>query len=157
VAHPVDLFVDLAFLLDEGVRARHVGLGLVVIVVADEILHRVFGKEAFELAIELRRQCLVGRKDDRGALGFFDDAGHGEGLARAGRPEQHLIALALGHALRQLGDGRGLIPGGGKLGDHLEPLAALELFARCDIGGGGVHQRGRAVGMGIGHRASSGV
>jgi hypothetical protein len=51
VAHPVDLLVDLGFLLDEGVGARDVGLGLVVVVVGDEILHRVLGEEALELAV----------------------------------------------------------------------------------------------------------
>jgi hypothetical protein len=59
VAHPVDLFVDLAFLLDVGVRARDIGLGLVVVVVADEILDRVVREEALELAVELRGQRLV--------------------------------------------------------------------------------------------------
>jgi hypothetical protein len=33
------------FLLDEGVGARHVGLGLVVVVIGDEILDRVVREE----------------------------------------------------------------------------------------------------------------
>ena len=51
MAHPVDLFVNLAFLLDEGVGARHIGFGLIVIVVADKILDRVIGEEALELPV----------------------------------------------------------------------------------------------------------
>ena len=69
VAHPVDLLVDRAFLLDVGVGARHVGFGLVVVVVGDEVLHRVAGEERAELAVQLRGQRLVGREDQGGALG----------------------------------------------------------------------------------------
>src|SRR6266849_3206149 len=66
MAHAVDLVVDRGFLLDIGVGARHIGFRLVVVVIGDEILHRVVGKEAPELAVELRRQGLVGRKDRAG-------------------------------------------------------------------------------------------
>jgi hypothetical protein len=68
VAHAVDLLVDRGFLLDIGVGARDIGLGLVVVVIGDEILDRVVGEEALELAVELRRQRLVGREDQRRAL-----------------------------------------------------------------------------------------
>ncbi len=81
VAHPVDRLVHRAFLLDVGVAARHVGFGLVVVVVADEILDRVVGEEALELTIKLRGEDLVRRKDQRGPLQFLDHLGHGEGLA----------------------------------------------------------------------------
>jgi hypothetical protein len=91
VAHAVDLLVDRGFLLDEGVRARDVGFGLVIVVVGDEILDRVVGEEALELAIELGGERLVGREDERRALRRLDDLGHGEGLAGAGDAEQHLV------------------------------------------------------------------
>ena len=68
VAHAVDLLVDRRFLLDVGVGARHVGFGLVVVVVGDEVLDRVVGEEALELAVELGRQGLVGREDQGRAL-----------------------------------------------------------------------------------------
>ena len=93
VAHAVDLLVDRGFLLDIGVGARDVGLGLVIVVVGDEILDRVVGEEALELAVELRRQRLVGGEDQRRPLRRLDHLGHGEGLARAGDAEQHLVAL----------------------------------------------------------------
>ena len=82
------------FLLDIGVGARDVGLGLVVVVVGDEILDRVVGEEDLELAVELGGERLVGREDQRRALRRLDHLGHGEGLARAGDAEQHLVALA---------------------------------------------------------------
>ena len=69
VAHAVDLLVHRRFLLDVGVGARHVGFGLVVVVVGDEVLHRVVGEEALELAVELGGQRLVGRQHQGRALG----------------------------------------------------------------------------------------
>ena len=82
VAHPVDLLVQRQFLLDIGVGARDVGFRLVVVVIGDEILDRVLREEALHLAIELRRQRLVRRQDDRRAAGARDDMRHRKGLAR---------------------------------------------------------------------------
>ena len=104
VAHAVDLLVDVGFLLDIGVGARDVGFGLVIVVVGDEILDGVVGEEALELAVELRGQRLVGREDQSRPLGRLDHLGHGEGLARAGDAEQHLVALLGANALDQLLD-----------------------------------------------------
>ncbi len=104
MAHAVDLLVDRGFLLDIGVGARHVGFRLVVVVIGDEILDRVVGEERLELAVELRRQRLVGREDERRALRRLDHLGHGEGLARAGDAEQHLRAVVALHALDQVLD-----------------------------------------------------
>ncbi len=61
VAHAVDLLVDGRILLDIGIGPRHIGLGLVVVVIADKIFDGVVGKKALELAIELRGQRLVRR------------------------------------------------------------------------------------------------
>ena len=109
VAHAVDLLVYARFLLDIGVGARHIGFRLVVVVIGDEIFHRVAGEEALELAIELGRQGLVRRQDERRALGGLDDLSHGEGLARAGDAEQHLGLLALLDAGHKVANGLGLV------------------------------------------------
>ena len=135
VAHPVDLLVDRAVLLYVGVRPWDVGLGLIVVVVADEILDRIVGEEAPELAVELGGQGLVMGQDQGRALGLLDDLRHGEGLARAGDPQQHLVLVPPGEALAQLGDGVGLVPGRGVVADQLEPAPALRLV-----------RSGRAVG-----------
>src|SRR3546814_15808127 len=55
----------------------------------------VVRKEALELAIKLRGEDLVRGENQRRALQFLDHLRHGEGLARSGHAEQHLIALAL--------------------------------------------------------------
>ena len=127
VAHAVDLLVDVGFLLDIGVGARDVGLRLVIVVVGDEILDRVVGKEAPELAVELRGERLVGREDQRRALGRLDHLGHGEGLARAGDAEQHLVALVGAHALDQFLDRLRLVALRLEFGDDAKAPPALGL------------------------------
>ena len=101
VAQAVDLVVDRGVLLDVEVLGRDVGLGLVVVVVADEVLDRVVGEELAELVAELRGQRLVVRDHERGPLDPLDRRRHREGLAGAGRAEQRLEALP---ALQPLGE-----------------------------------------------------
>ena len=128
VAHPVDLLVDRRFLLDIGVGARHIGFRLVVVVVGDEILHRIVGEEALELRVELRGERLVGRQDHGRALGRLDHLGHGEGLARAGDAEQDLGTLARVDALDEIGDRRRLVAGRLVFRGHADRDAAFRLF-----------------------------
>ena len=109
VAHAVDLLVDGGVLFDVGVGPRHIGLGLVVVVVTDKILDRVVGKETLELAVELRGQRLVRRQDEGGALRRLDHLGHGVGLAGAGDAEQNLRTVVARDALDQLSDRGGLV------------------------------------------------
>ena len=78
--HLLDVLVDGGIFLDEGVGRRHVGFRLVIIVVGDEVLHRVIRKELTELAIQLGRQGLVVGHDDGRPLHLLDDIGNGEGF-----------------------------------------------------------------------------
>ena len=68
VAQAVDVLVDGGVLLDVGVGLGDVGLGLVVVVVADEVLDRVVGEEVLELAVELGGQGLVVGDDQGGPV-----------------------------------------------------------------------------------------
>ena len=116
VAQPVDLVVDRGVLLDVEVLGRDVCLGLVVVVVGDEVLDRVVGEELAELVAELRGKRLVVGDHQRGPLHLLDHPGHREGLAGAGRPEQRLEPLPLPEPLGQPGDrlrlvGRGRVGG----------------------------------------------
>ena len=51
MAHPVNRLVYARFLFDIGVAARDIGLGLVIVIIRDEIFHCIVGEEAFKLAI----------------------------------------------------------------------------------------------------------
>ncbi len=125
VAHAVDLLVDGAFLLDIGVGARHIGFRLVIIVVGNEIFHRIVGEEILEFGIELGGQRLVRREDQGRALGFLDHLGHGEGLARAGDAEQDLAALAALQPVHEIADRRRLVAGGLVFRGHANGDAAF--------------------------------
>ena len=79
-AQPLDLLVDGGIFFNVGVRARDVGLGLVVIEVADKIFDGVVGEELLELAVELGGEGLVMGDDQRGPLDLRDDIGDRERL-----------------------------------------------------------------------------
>ena len=100
MAHPVYLLVDGRILLDERVGLGDIGFGLVIVVIGDEILDIAFREKGFHLAVELRGECLVMRHDERRALRLLDDMRHGEGFARSGDAQQHLVALLLLKPLR---------------------------------------------------------
>ena len=146
MAHAVDLLVHRGVLLDIGVAARDIGFGLVVVVIADEILDRVFREEGLELAVELGGQRLVRRQDQGGALGGLDDLGHGEGLARAGNAQQHLVALARVDARHQFGDRGALVARRNVIGHQLEGLAAFGLFRSRRAVGHKLADRHRRIG-----------
>ncbi len=113
-AHLLDVVVDRRVLLDVEVARRHVRFRLVVVVVGDEVLDRVFREELAELRVELRREGLVRREHQRRAVMARDDVGHGEGLARPGDAEQRLEGEAVVDALGQLVDRLRLVAGGRK-------------------------------------------
>ena len=121
-AHPIDLVVDGGFLLDVGVGRRDVGLGLVVVVVADEVLDGVVGKEALELLVELRGERLVVDHDQGRPVHPGKRLGHREGLAGAGDPEQHLMLVAAIQRLDELADGALLVASQLEVGDQVEAV-----------------------------------
>ena len=122
--HLLDVLVHRGILLDIGIRGRNIGLGLVVVVVGNEILHRVGGEELAELTVQLRCQRLVGRHHQRGPLQRLDHVGHGEGLAGAGHAQQGHLRQAILQAFDQPADRLGLIARG------LEFAVQLELPGR---------------------------
>jgi hypothetical protein len=108
-AHLLDVLVDRGILLDVEVARGHVGLGLVVVVVRNEVLDRVLREELAELGIELRGERLVGGENERRTPEAGDDVGHRVGLARAGDAEQRLESEPVADALRELLDRLGLV------------------------------------------------
>ena len=111
VAEPVDLVVPARVLLDVGVAAREVRLGLVVVEVADEVLDRVLREELAELGVELRGERLVVGQHERRPVGPGDDLAHRVRLSAARDPEQDLVVEALGDAVGQRLDRRRLVAG----------------------------------------------
>ena len=110
-AQAVDLIVGGGVLGDIGIRMGDIGLGLIVIVIADKVFHRVVGEKLLELGAQLGRQGLVVGQNQGGPLGLLDHLRHGKGLAGAGDAQQDLLLQPVLNALRQSGDGLGLVAG----------------------------------------------
>ena len=120
VAQLLDVLVDRGVLLDVGVGGGDVRLGLVVVVVGDEVHHRVVREELAQLACHLGGERLVGLEDERRFAHGLDGLRHGECLARARDAQKRLVTLALADALAELLDGLGLVAAGLEGGDDLE-------------------------------------
>ncbi len=95
VAESVDLLVDRRVFLDVEVDLGNVRLGLVVVVVADEVLDGVVGEQGAELAHQLGGEGLVRAHDEGRPLEAGDRVRHREGLAAARDPEQRDVLLPL--------------------------------------------------------------
>ncbi len=120
--HPVDLVVDRRFLLDVGVAGGDVRLGLVIVVVADEVLDRVRRKEPAEFLVQLRRQRLVVDHHERWSVHLRDDLRHRERLAGPRDAEQDLVAVAPVQALGELDDGARLVAAQVEVGHELKAV-----------------------------------
>ncbi len=118
------MLIDRRVLLDVGIRRRHVGLRLVVVVIGDEILDAVAREELAHLAVELRRQRLVRREDQGRALDGPDDVGHRERLARAGHAQQRLLCQPALESVDEARDRGRLVAGGFEIGNELESVHA---------------------------------
>jgi len=129
------MVVDRGVFLDKGIGGGHIGFGLVVVVVRDEVLHRVVGEERLELAVQLRRQGLVGRQHQGGAVHMGDHVGDAEGLARARYPEQGLVRQTGFDAFDHLANGFGLIARRLKAGNKLEIGHEGPLVCVCKAAG----------------------
>ena len=119
----IEFVVDGGFFFDVGVGVGDVGFGLVVVVIADEVLDGVVGEKLLEFLVELGGEDFVVGEDEGGAAGELDDLGHGEGLSGAGDAEQDLVGIAVVDAADEGFDGGALVAtgliGGAELVGHV--------------------------------------
>ena len=106
----VDLVVDGGILLDIGIRLRHIGLRLVIIIIGDKVFHRILREEFLHLAVQLGRQRLVVGNDQRRFLEPLDHIRHCKGLAGPGHTHQCLELVAFPEPFHQFFDRLGLVP-----------------------------------------------
>ena len=105
----VELLVDGGVLFNKGVGRGNIGLRLIVVIVGDEIFHRIVRKKLAEFAAELGCQRLVVGKHQGGPAHLFDDVCHGVGLSGAGHTQQRLRTVSAQHPLRQRLNGLWLV------------------------------------------------
>ena len=101
MAQHLDLFVNRGVLLDIRIALRHIRLGLIVVVVRNEIDHGVVGKEFLELACKLSGEGFIGSHDQCRLTQSLDGLSHRKGLARTSHAQQNLIAISVPHALHK--------------------------------------------------------
>ena len=134
MAQPLHIVVDRGVLLDIGVGLRDICLGLVVVVVGDEVLHRVVRQHLAQLVGQLSGQSLVRRHQQGGPLHLLDQPRRGRRLTGAGGAEQDDILLTAAQPPLQLRYRGGLVTCGLVLADHLEPrLGALDRPDRPEL------------------------
>ena len=120
IAKPLDFLVEAGILLDEGVGLWYVGLGLVVVVVADEVLDRIGREELPQLGRILGGQRLVRLHHQHRTLQPLSQPGDRRRLAGAGRAEQDDVVLPRPHPAFEFGYCGRLVAGGLEFGLHLE-------------------------------------
>ncbi len=92
-AELVNLVVDARVLLDEGVCVRNIRFGLEIVVIAYEVFHRIVREKRLEFLVELRRERLVVRQNQRRLAYVLDDVRHRESLAGTCDAKQRLELL----------------------------------------------------------------
>ena len=120
MAQTLHLLVNRGVLFDEGIGLRHIRLRLVVVVVRDEILHRVIRQQLAQLIRQLRRQGLILHEHQGRTLHRLNQPGCGRGLTGTGSAHQHNVLLAVLHTLGELGDSLRLITGRLEGADHFK-------------------------------------
>ena len=111
VAQTLHLLIDGGVLLNERIGLRHVRLRLVVVVVRDEILHRIIRQQLAQLIRQLRRQSFILHEHQSRTLHCLNQPGCGRGLTGTGSAHQHNVLLTVLHTLGELGDSLRLITG----------------------------------------------
>ncbi len=103
-AQAIEVVVARGILLDVDVALRDVGLGLVIVVIADEVTDGIVGEQPLELLVKLGGQCLVVADNESRPVQAGHGLGHRVGLARAGDAHEDLEPLAIAQRAGQLID-----------------------------------------------------
>ena len=120
MTQPLDLLVEAGVLLDEGVRLRDVRLGLVIVVVRDEVLDGIVREEGAQLLGELGRQGLVWLHDEHRPLQLLRQPRHRGRLTSTSGTKQDDVLLTVLDPPLQLRDSLRLVARGVELTDDVE-------------------------------------
>ncbi len=116
----LDLLVDRRVLLDVGIRLGNVRLGLVVVVVRDEVVYGVLGEKLLQFREELGGERLVVGQDERGTVPPGDEVRERERLAAPRHALEDEAVVAARETVEQFVDGLRLVPRRLERGDELE-------------------------------------
>ena len=130
MAQHVDLLVDRRGFSYVSIRDRHIGFGLVVIVVGDKIFNRIIWEKLPQFIAQLRRQGLVVGQHQGGPSRASNHIGDRKSLARARGTKQSLVTLSRIKAVDHGLDGGGLVPLGLIRGMEVEGIHGSILATR---------------------------
>ncbi len=116
----VDVLVDGRVFFNVGVGGRNIRLGLIVVVVRDEILHRVLRKQRLVLRVQLGGENLVGREDQGGTIQRFQRLADRKGFPAAGDAQKDLMTPPFADSRDERFYGPRLISGRGEIGDEFK-------------------------------------
>ena len=116
----IDFFIDCGIFLNIGIGAGHIGFRLIVIIITDEILYRVFREKFLQFIIKLGCQCFIMGNDQRGFLYFFNDVCHGKGFPGTRYPHQSLKFQSILKSIGYFFDSLGLVASGLKFGMYFK-------------------------------------
>ena len=108
----VDLLIDRSILFNIGIRMGDIGFRLIIIVIRNEILHRVIRKEFPKLRAELGSQRFIMSQHQCGTVQLFNDRSHSKGFTGAGNTQKGLLSQSPVDTVCQRLDGSRLVTGG---------------------------------------------
>ena len=111
MAQLIDLIVNRRVFFNVGIRGRNIRLGLIIVIVGDEILYGVVREKFLKLAVELCRQSLVMSNNQRRFIQLLDDIRHRESLSGTSDAQKGLALVAFFETIDQLLNGLGLVAG----------------------------------------------
>ena len=120
MSEPINLIINLRIFLNVRIATGDVGLRLIIIKIADKIMHLVVRKKLLKLRKQLRRQGLVMRQHQRRHIGSSNDIRHSKCLTRTRHAQQRLLAFASLQTIHQLSNRRWLVAGRLIVGDEIE-------------------------------------
>ena len=109
MAQLVDFVIYCGVFFNIGVGGRNICLGLIIIIVRNEVFDGVFGEEFSEFRAELRRQSFVVCKHKSRSVNPLDNICHGKCFARTRYAEQGLLRKSSVNSVNKLVYGLRLI------------------------------------------------
>lgn len=107
----IDFLVDRCFFFDIRSRFDDESFWLIVVIVGDKIVNRIFWKKFLEFLCELGGKCFIMSKDQCWSLAPRDDIGHGKCFPRSRHSEEGLVLISLIDRSHEFPDGNWLISG----------------------------------------------
>ena len=102
MAKSFHIVIDVGILFDIRIGLRNIGFRLVVVIIRNEIAHRIVWHELTELGAQLRCQRFIRFDNQRRALQTFNKPCCGGGFASSSGTHEHHIAFTVFNAFRKL-------------------------------------------------------